>query len=346
LHSHKLYWWVLFAVFAALAQYTQNLAAFYLIPLALTPVLLRRWDKVKLVFLSGAGAILLYLPWLLQLPAQFAKIQNAYWVARPTAGTVLTTLLSYVTNLPVDPSWLPVALVITLLVIALAAYQTYLAIRRKLPGARRGAWLAYLAFVPPALAFLVSQWQPVYIERAFLPSGVMFWCWLAWAFMATGLPRFVKIISFTLLSAGIILGLATHLTYSGFPYGPYDALVASIQNRLEAGDVIVHSNKLSLLPMVYFDPSLEERFIADPSGSGTDTLAPATQKVLGLQESGSLASATADARRIWFIIFQKSIDEAVNAGLATHPHITWLNGNLDLESEESWGPVLVYLYTR
>lgn len=346
LHSQKVRYWVMFAACAALAQYTQNLAVFYLVPLALTPVLLRRWDKVKRTFLAGIGAVVLYLPWLIELPAQFARIQNAYWVERPTGGTVFTTLLSYVTNLPVDEHWLPLALVVTLLVISLAAYQTYLALRRKQIGARRGLWLAYLAFTPPALAFIVSQWQPVYIERAFLPSGVMFWLWIAWALIATQLPRLLQIFSLALLTAGIALGLAVHLTYTGFPYGPYAALDASLENRLQPGDVILHSNKISLLPAVYFDRTLNQEYLGDPPGSGADTLAPATQAVLGLPESASLTIATSGAVRVWFIIFQKELDESADAGLDKHPYLTWLDGKFKLENEEIWGSLRLYVYNR
>lgn len=111
LHSSNLHWWVLFALFAALAQYTQNLAAFFLVPLALTSVFLRRWDKVKLTVLAGLGAVVLYLPWLIQLPAQLIKIQTSYWVDRPTLGAIFTTLLAFVTNLPVDPRLAPLGAV-------------------------------------------------------------------------------------------------------------------------------------------------------------------------------------------------------------------------------------------
>ena len=346
LHTNRRFWWVLFAVCAALAQYTQNLAAFYLVPLAMTPIFMRRWDKVKLTILAGAGALLLYLPWLVQIPAQFAIIQAAYWVDRPTITSLFTTMLAYVTNLPVDGHWLPSALAVTVLVIALAAYQTWLAFRRKLPGAGKGLWLAYLAFAPAVLMFIFSQWQPVYIERGLLPSGVMFWLWLAWVLMATGLPHFLRILNFLLLIIVISFGLATHLTYAGFPYGPYQSLDASLEARFQPGDVIIHSNKLSMLPALYFDRSLKQSFIADPAGGSTDTLAPATQQVLGIQASPSLETAVGNANRIWFIIFKQSIDEATQAGLAAHPQITWLNEHFRLISMETWGPLLVYVYTH
>ncbi len=76
-------WWMLFSQTSALAQYTHNLAAFYLIPLAITPLLYRDKKTLVAVTLAGLGAVALYLPWLVQVPAQFTKISNAYWVERP-----------------------------------------------------------------------------------------------------------------------------------------------------------------------------------------------------------------------------------------------------------------------
>ena len=346
LHSAQWRWWLLFSFCAALAQYTQNLAAFYLVPLALTPVLLRRWEKVKATLLAGIGALLLYLPWLLQLPAQFAKIEKSYWVERPTLRNIFTTLLSYVTNLPIAERWISLALAVTLVVLALAAYQTWLAWRGQRPGAQRGLWLAYLAFAPAMLMFIVSQWRPVYVERALLPSGVSFWLWLAWALAGAGMPRLLRFINFGLLTAGILLGLGMHLTYSGFPYGPYAALDAALESRFQAGDVILHSNKLTVLPALYFAPRLEQRFIADPPGAGSDTLAPATQQVLGIQASKTLEMATQGKQRVWFIIFQQSIDEATQAGLPTHPQLTWLDAHFQYQTVEDWGPILLYVYSR
>ena len=57
--------WILFAVTAALAQYTHNLAAFYLIPLAFTPVFQKDWKTLRSVTLAGFAAIIIYSPWLI-----------------------------------------------------------------------------------------------------------------------------------------------------------------------------------------------------------------------------------------------------------------------------------------
>jgi hypothetical protein len=148
------------------------------------------------------------------------------------------------------------------------------------------------------------------------------------------------------LVTGIAIGLVTHLTFTGFPYAPYAALDASLETRLQPGDVILHSNKLSLLPAVYFDRALKQEFLADQPGSGSDTLAPATQQVLGIAESASLESATNAASRVLFIIFQKALDESSMAGQDEDPNLKWLDAHFKLENLETWGPLLLYVYTR
>ena len=60
--------WILFSIAAALAQYTHNLAAFYLIPLALTPVFQKDWKTLRSLTLAGFAAIIIYSPWLDSTP--------------------------------------------------------------------------------------------------------------------------------------------------------------------------------------------------------------------------------------------------------------------------------------
>jgi uncharacterized membrane protein len=50
-------WWLAFAVAAAMGQYTHNLAAFYLLPLALTGIFQRNWKTVRNTLLAGLGAL-------------------------------------------------------------------------------------------------------------------------------------------------------------------------------------------------------------------------------------------------------------------------------------------------
>jgi hypothetical protein len=204
--------------------------------------------------------------------------------------------------------------------------------------------LAYLAFIPPLFLYLFSLWQPVYIERALLPSGVFFLLWLAWSLTRTKLPKGIRWFAIGLLLTGMSMGIVQHITYRGFPYGPYRALDRYLAEELTPDDRIVHSNKLTMLPMVYYDRDLPQRYVADPPGSGSDTLALTTQRVLGLIANPDLQSAVGGAEKVWFIVFQKAIEEYQTGVEPTHPHLVWLDENFKLERKEYFGDILLYVY--
>ena len=341
--SRKIKWWIIFSVSAAMAQYTHNLAAFYLLPLAASPLIWRDWKSLLYAILAGLGALLFYIPWLTQLPSQVEKIANAYWVERPGAEKFITLLLVYVTNLPLpNTALLFLGLFLALTVIAIGLMQTFHRGNEK----RDGIWLLYLAFMPPVLLFLFSQWLPVYIERALLPSGVFFCIWLSWVLVKTNLPRPIQISVAVCLLAASSMGVFQHLTYRGFPYGQFSLLNSTIEHKLEDGDLIIHSSKLSYLPAFYFNPSLPQGFILDPPKSNVDTLAPATRKILRVREFDTIEEAADKAERIWFVIYKPSIEEYTLQGHTTHPHLTYLDENFQLESVEELDDLKLYLYKR
>lgn len=339
-------WWLLFSVFSALAQYTHNLAIFYLLILALTPVWQKDWYSFKSVLLSATGAIILYFPWLLRLPEQLQKVQGTFWIIKPGPDRLLTTLLSFISNLPVPPQWIPLALFISIFVFALVLWQTFRFWRVHREKSRTGMWLAYLAFGPALILFLFSQWLPLYIERVLLSSGVFFLMWVAWALYRTELPTPIKFFSQVLLLAGFTLGFVQHIGYSRFPYAPYAELSAYLAENSTAEDVILHSNKLSMFPMVVYAPMLEQQYLADPSGSGSDTLALATQQVLGLIADPDTSSAVGVANRIWFIIFDGAIEEYQALGKSTHPHLAWLTKHYRLHNVELWNDLNLYIFRK
>ncbi len=337
-------WWILFTVSATLAQYTHNLAAFYLVSLALLPLFQKNWRTVRAVTLAGVGALLLYIPWAIQLPAQFSKIQSAYWVERPDISKLFTLLIVYITNTPLPTGLIAGVLAIVLIIVIIGFIQTIRYSRRA--QGKEGLWLLYLAFAPPILLLLFSQWRPVYIERALLPSGAIFCIWLAWVITKTNLSNMVQYALFGLLSISSILGIYQHVTYHDFPYGPFRQLDLSLQERMEPQDVILHSNKLSMLPALLFDRKLPQSFIGDPPGSRVDTLASATQQVLGIKSESDIQSATSNTKRVWYIIYQRSLEEYKANGSPTHPDLEYLDSQYDLKSEETWDGLRVLLYTK
>ncbi len=339
-------WWLGFAAASALGVSTQYLAVFYLVPLAAWPALRRDWRTLRSLSLSAGLSLVLCLPWLIHLPGQLGGIHQVYWIERPELYRLFTLLLVYVTNLPLPERQLGIGLFLAVSVTAAGLLTTLHGIRSRIRGCAEALWLLYMAFVPAILLFVVSQWIPVYLERALLPSGAIFCIWLAWCLTEVHIPAQVNLVAALLLAAGFYLGLYQHLTYAGFPYGPFQEMVANLEARRQPGDAIVNSSKLSALPATYFDRLLPQTYIADPPGSATDTLAAKTREVLRVQAMPNIESAAGNAGRVWYVIFDESLREYVNAGHPSHPDLSWLMSQYQLSEVDHWGDLSIYLFSK
>jgi 4-amino-4-deoxy-L-arabinose transferase-like glycosyltransferase len=338
--------WLAFSLFSVAAQYTHNLAAFYLIPLALTPVWMRAWKHAWRTLLAGALAVALYLPWLARLPSQVARIDQAYWVERPGGAELVRTLLVFASSLPLSSRVLPLALACSILVLVLGLVALVRALNRRADGASHALWLAYLAGAPAALLFVVSQRLPVYLDRALLPSACAFGLWIGWALWSGHLSRPMAWTGRAALAVAMITGLVAYYGYRGFPYAPFAKVGSYLESVVGPEEVIVHSNKLSALPGMYYTPRLRQEFIADPPGASTDTLAAATQAALGIAESATAPEAAGEAGGVWLIMFAREPQDYLEAGGGLPPAFAWLEANFERQDERDFGELRLIHYRR
>jgi hypothetical protein len=101
-----------------------------------------------------------------------------------------------------------------------------------------------------------------------------------------------------------------------------------------------------MLPAMLYDRDLPQSFIGDLPGSPADTLAPATQEVLNIKAERDIQTATESANRIWYIIYQRVIDEANYGASSIYPDIQYLNSRYSLKTEETWDGLRLLLYTK
>ena len=361
LEGGSLRYWLAFTVLGAAAQYTHTLAGLYLIPLGLTPLWRRQWSNLGKTALAGLLAILLYLPWLIYLPSQLSRVRWAYWIPRPGIAELVRTWLVFAAGLPVPQTLLAIILFGTVLATALGAWGTFRGWRMQDTSFRNGAWLLYLAIAPALLMFALSTWQPVYLERALLTSGAVFLLWLAWALSA---PRLSELFAWTgriALFGTFALGLFGFYTYGGFPYAPWTSLDEALSADLHDQEIVLHSNKITALPSRYYSkliaetgqaaeesrkPVVEHRYLADPPGSGSDTLAPATQQVLGFLAEPEIADAVGEATGVWFVVFPREELEYLADGYVAHPSLAWLSEQFSLDSISTYGDLEAYHFTR
>ena len=226
---------------------------------------------------------------------------------------------------------------------------------------RNGVWLLYLATAPVLLMFVLSTWQPVYLERALLTSGAVFLLWLAWALST---PRLSELFAWTgriALFGTFALGLFGFYTYRGFPYAPWTSLNEALSADVQEQEFVLHSNKITALPSQYYAkliadseqaaggtrrPVLEHRYLADAPGSGSDTLAPATQQVLGFLAEPEITAAVGEATSIWFIVFPREELEYLADGYQAHPSLVWLSSHFALDSVTQFGELEAYHFVR
>ena len=339
-------WWVAFAAASALAQYAHQLSAVYLVCLALIPVFQQDWRTTWKAVLGGLGAVLLYLPWLLNLIAQFSST-SIYWVQKPLPSRFLTLFLAFTAGLPVFNGWLLVGFGAAMVLLVFALLASVRIIRHAAPEEKSGFWLVYLALTPPAVLWLISQVRPVFIERALLASSLMFALWIGWLITHRLTPRIERVIMAVVFGVGALIGFGHHLGNRQFPYAPYQSLGSELAETVSEGEVIVHSNKLSFVPMYYyFRDDIPQTFVADPDGQATDTLAVPTQEILGFIESPSIELAAGDANGVWFLIFDQSIKEAEELAGIEHPNLQWLDQHYLLEDAKLWDSLWVMHYIK
>ncbi len=348
LASGRWWSWVGFGLCAAAAQYTHNLAVLYLIPLSATAVFMRNWPLIRRTLAGSLLALAIYSPWVIPLTSQLALVERAYWIQPPGAGSLIRTLIIYTAGLPL-PSWsLPIALFSAVLVLITASIGTYQALQRRQPESWRGAWLAYLAFAPILFMLIASLWEPVYLDRALLPAGAVFLLWVGWALICSPLAKWsaLRWTVVGILAANLIFGLASHYAYRGFPYAPFQQAMDQIRDRRESREVVLHSNKLTALPSLYYAPGLAQHYMRDAPLSGSDTLYPGTQRVLGHQAAESVAEVVEGARGVWLIMFERELEEYRQLGYAEHPVLVELGATFRLESSFAAGELMVRHYVE
>lgn len=343
--------WLLFGVCGAAALYSHNLALAFFAAIGLFVVarflmgLPRRILRTSLLWGSIMGALVmsvLFSPWLNLLPSQFGKIAQSYWIAPPTVVTFVQTLFAFAfwTDNQAAPPALTVALLAgSILIVALIVHE---AIHRRREFDARVGLLATVCIMPIVLLAIVSYTvKPVYIIRGLMPSQIAFLLLAAWA--AAKLPRAVQIGSSGLLGAILIFALATHYPYAGFPRGPWGDVADYLRANAAPGDAIVHDNKLTFFPMHVVDPELDQVYLPDLAGIGSDTLALPTQQALGLL-AVKVDAAVAGHDRVWLILFTRTRDDYRAAGLDDDPNWLAIESKYDAVDRKVFGDVEVFRF--
>ena len=111
--------------------------------------------------------------------------------------------------------------------------------------------------------------------------------------------------------------------------------------------MVVHSNRLSFLPLYYFEPDLKQEFIGIKPGSVHDSLSLETQDVFGVRQVLLMSDAVKDAQKVYLIIFDLAMEMYYEAEGTPHPDIVFFEeNNYRLENKILWDELWLYEFVR
>jgi len=337
--KHSFLNWVGFVFFGILAMYTHNLAVFGLCVPLIYLILNRRWKDAGKVLIADLVIGLLAIPWLVIVPGQIVKIQTAFWTPKPGLVELLQAGILFVGTLPLPGIWMIIVAVLSLQAIILVLLGSWR--ERSCEGMRL---LAAMTVIPPILLFATSYlMRPVFVPRGFLVSSLAF---LGLAGGVAGKKHANGLVLLSLFGLAALISLPYQTFFQEFPRSPFKAAANYLAEQASPESVIVHDNKLSYFPMVYYRRDLPQEFLADAPGSHNDTLALETQKSLGVFPQENLQKAVHARDEVFFVVFERTITEYETLGEGTHPQLKWLKEQYKMANLETFGDLQIYQFFR
>lgn len=329
-------------IFGTLSMYTHNLAIFILIIPDIILIIQREWQKLKVLIFAQIIIGFLSFPWLVYVPGQVEKIQSAFWTPRPGMVEVLQMGVMFVANLPLQGLWLTIGVVISVLVFTLIFIEVW---RQKCFQGNASYLLVFVSF-PPVIFFIVSYvMRPVFVTRGLVFSTMCFYG-LAGFIISRNLKKPTGILILSLFVLAALITLPGQYEYNKFPRSPFREMTGYLQSVAGSTDKVIHDNKLSYFPSIVYAPEFPQEFIADEPGSHNDTLALDTQLVLEIFPHPDLISASKNEDVIFYIVFERAINEYREMGLDDHPNLNLLKGEYQLKNIFTFNDLKVYRFSK
>jgi mannosyltransferase len=332
-------------LFGAGALYSHNLAIFGLIIPGIYLLLKKEFKSI--LFWGGClfSSLVLFIPWLILVPGQIEKIQTAFWTPRPGLLEIIQSIYSLLSFLPQPTTWMMVSGVLCFQILVMLFWISW----KDRKQISHVGLLLVMIFTVPMLLFVVSYlMRPVYVARGFILSllglyvlaGVI--CWRYWG---QGLDKIILGLFIVLT----VVSLPFQYTYAEFPRSPFENACDYLKEEMagkDADSVILHDNKLSAFPCIVYQPDLEQGFLGDEPGSHNDTYAHASQVAMDIFPENSVSDAVNDKREVYFVVFERAIEEYELQGNGGHPIIDYLDAEFVKQDVVLFNDLAVYHYER
>lgn len=293
--------WILFAVGATGAVYSQNLGMFYVAALGLAALWFNRRSPAR-PMLALACIVVAWMPWGVTMLHQTADISDGFWIQPLTLIGALYPLGTMTIGWRFsEPFQMHVYAA------ALGATMTGLIVARRWLFTRRGLIVLAVTFGAPMLLAVVSVvWRSVYLPRALLPSAMLIpliWGWML-THMSTPNRRAAQLVLVPVLVAGMA---AHYLNYGGRQ--DVRSWLTPVREQWRDGDVIWHSAIHTVISFSYYVPG--KPYLLRPLVSDLNqTLSEPTKAAMGFPQANFDDIASLGYRRAWLLIYTNPMSSA------------------------------------
>lgn len=314
--ANKVRWIVLAVLFGTIAMYSHNLAIIGLVSINVI-FFFNKYRKKFWEIISIQILIFLFsTPWLIFLPQQIEKVQRAFWTQNPGLIDIIQAILSLFSFLPMSTIWMGIALIIIIQILALVLIFL---IRSK---SQKNIVLAFLFISPPVMLFVLSYLvYPVFVPRIFIISSIWFFI-IVGHYISINSKSVIGRVNFVLLIFLSAFSLSHFYTFQSFPRSSFKELANQFRD-VDPVTPIIHDNKLSFFPTMFYVENKHSYYIKDEPGSPNDTLALDSQTAIGYRAVDSIDQFL-NRDSIIFVTFEKTISEYEENNI-NHPVIDLLS---------------------
>ncbi len=332
--SRKRYdFWIISAVvFGLIAMYSHNLGIIGLVCINIILLFYRNKHVIKSLVLVQLSILVFSIPWFFYLPQQFEKIQQAFWTQPPGITDLFQALYTLFSFLPMPIIFMGIALIIIVQSIVLLMVFIF---KNK---TKKYFILFCLVISPPLILFIMSYLvKPVFVPRIFILSSIWFFILFA-VFIEKNLNLFLGKINLSLFIFMSIFSLFYFYNFESFPRSSFQEVNKKLETY-EPLENVIHDNKLSFFPTMFYGERQNTYYLKDLKGSPNDTLAFPSQKAIGYIANENIDEFL-NRESIVFVVFKDTLDEYAENNLP-HPVLANLQKWYAEEHDYSIGDLLI-----
>jgi hypothetical protein len=276
--------------------------------------------------------VLLWVPWLMTFIRQASRVDQEFWIPKPTREIITQVLRSFFNESFLDvttQAWIIYILFVPLLILCLWHF-------RRQPAK---AVLLVVMFAAPFLGeLIISQRRPIFLDRTLIWATIPLYLALA-----AGISQIrVRFISYTLLGTIAVLNLMSVSDYlRWWPKEDWSSAAGYVANFAQKGDLVLINSNVTQIPFDFYFEPYEKLYLIEVEKHGfpADLLeGDVFEPIMTTGDIPELIELVSGRERVWLVYSHELYTDP--DGLIPRT----LEGQLNMTMEREYYGVTVQFY--